>query len=68
MMLYLTSTPDLVFTLANEFKHPELPMCFASLIVKDESPEYGDVLFLRRDAGDNRSTRRIASVISIMDN
>lgn len=30
MVLYLTSTVDLVFTLAREFNHPELPMCFAS--------------------------------------
>lgn len=30
MVLYLTSTLDLVFTLAREFNHPALPMCFVS--------------------------------------
>ena len=30
MVLYLTSTLDLVFTLSRAFNHPALPMCFAS--------------------------------------
>lgn len=30
MVLYLTSTLDLVFTLSREFNHPALPMCFVS--------------------------------------
>ena len=30
MILYLTPTPDLVFTLGAEFKKPELPMAFCS--------------------------------------
>ena len=30
MVLYLTSTLDLVFTLVREFNHPALPMCFVS--------------------------------------
>ena len=30
LVLYLTSTLDLVFTLSREFNHPALPMCFVS--------------------------------------
>ena len=30
MVLYVTPSFDLVFSLAREFDHPELPMCFVS--------------------------------------
>ena len=63
MILYLTPIPDLVFTLENEFKKPELPMAFCASRRFRTSGLNATMLFSYGEMKETMKLGEIASVI-----
>jgi hypothetical protein len=63
MILYLTPTPDFVFTLGNEFKKPELPMAFCASRRFRTSGLNATMLFSYGEMKEPMKLGEIASVI-----